>query len=64
MFINMMLDNTIEITYIQGKLTENLTIQTKMLQSGMQVPKFIHDRQNSLEEELENLKKANSTEAA
>ena len=60
----MMLDNTIEITYIQGKLTENLTIQTKMLQSGMQVPKFIHDRQNSLEEELENLKKANSTEAA
>ena len=59
-----MIDNTIEITYIQGKLTENLTIQTKMLQSGMQVPKFIHDRQNSLEEELENLKKANSTEAA
>ena len=60
----MMLDNTIEITYIQGKLTENLTIQTKMLQSGMQVPKFINDRQTSLEEELENLKKANSTEAA
>ena len=60
----MMLDNTIEITYIQGKLSENLLIQTKMLQSGMQVPKFIHDRQNSLEEELENLKKANSTEAA
>ncbi len=60
----MMLDNTIEITYIQGKLTENLTIQTKMLQSGMQVPKFIHDRQTSLEDELENLKKANSTEAA
>ena len=59
-----MIDNTIEITYIQGKLTENLTIQTKMLQSGMQVPKFIHDRQNSLEEELENLNKANSTEAA
>ena len=59
-----MLDNTIEITYIQGKLTENLTIQTKMLQSGMQVPKFIHDRQMSLEEQLENLKKANSTEAA
>jgi len=59
-----MLDNTIEITYIQGKLTENLTIQTKMLQSGMQVPKFINDRQISLEEELENLKKANSTEAA
>ncbi len=60
----MMLDNTIEITYIQGKLTENLTIQTKMLQSGMQVPKFIQDRQTSLEDELENLKKANSTEAA
>ena len=60
----MMLDNTIEITYVQGKLTENLTIQTKMLQSGIQVPKFIHDRQNSLEEQLENLKKANSTEAA
>ena len=60
----MMLDNTIEITYIQGKLTENLTIQTKMLQSGISVPKFIHDRQLSLEEELENLKKANSTEAA
>ena len=59
----MMLDNTIEITYIQGKLTENLTIQTKMLQSGMQVPKFIHDGQISLEEQLENLKKANSTEA-
>ena len=59
-----MIDNTIEITYIQGKLTENLTIQTKMLQSGMQVPKFINDRQTSLEEELENLKKANSTEAA
>tara|TARA_B100000123_G_scaffold151492_1_gene111939 strand:- start:59 stop:238 length:180 start_codon:yes stop_codon:yes gene_type:complete len=59
-----MLDNTIEITYIQGKLTENLTIQTKMLQSGMQVPKFIQDRQTSLEDELENLKKANSTEAA
>ena len=54
----MMLDNTIEITYIQGKLTENLTIQTKMLQSGMQVPKFIQDRQISLEEQLENLKKA------
>ncbi len=60
----MMLDNTIEITYIQGKLTENLTIQTKMLQSGMQVPKFINDSQISLEEQLENLKKANSTEAA
>ena len=60
----MMLDNTIEITYIQGKLTENLTIQTKMLQSGMQVPKFIQDSQISLEEQLENLKKANSTEAA
>ena len=60
----MILDNTIEITYIQGKLTENLTIQTKMLQSGMQVPKFIQDRQTSLEDELENLKKANSTEAA
>ena len=60
----MMLDNTIEITYIQGKLTENLTIQTKMLQSGMQVPKFINDSQKSLEEQLENLKKANSTEAA
>ena len=59
-----MIDNTIEITYIQGKLTENLTIQTKMLQSGMQVPKFIHDRQLSLEEQLENLKKANSKEAA
>ena len=59
-----MIDNTIEITYIQGKLTENLTIQTKMLQSGIQVPKFIHDRQMSLEEQLENLKKANSTEAA
>ncbi len=54
----MMLDNTIEITYIQGKLTENLTIQTKMLQSGMQVPKFIQDSQISLEEQLENLKKA------
>ena len=54
----MMLDNTIEITYIQGKLTENLTIQTKMLQSGMQVPKFINDSQISLEEQLENLKKA------
>ena len=54
----MMLDNTIEITYIQGKLTENLTIQTKMLQSGMQVPKFIQDRQISLEEQFENLKKA------
>ena len=53
----MMLDNTIEITYIQGKLTENLTIQTKMLQSGMQVPKFINDSQISLEEQLENLKK-------
>ena len=60
----MMLDNTIEITYIQGKLTENLTIQTKMLQSGMQVPKFIEDSQISLEEQLENLKKANSKEAA
>ena len=60
----MMLDNTIEITYLQGKLTENLTIQTKMLQLGMIVPKFIHDRQTSLEEQLENLKKANSTEAA
>ena len=60
----MMLDNTIEITYIQGKLTENLTIQTKMLQSGMQVPKFIQDSQISLEEQLENLKKANATEAA
>ena len=59
-----MIDNTIEITYIQGKLTENLTIQTKMLQSGMQVPKFIQDSQISLEEQLENLKKANSTEAA
>ena len=59
-----MIDNTIEITYIQGKLTENLTIQTKMLQSGMQVPKFIEDSQISLEEQLENLKKANSTEAA
>ena len=59
-----MIDNTIEITYIQGKLTENLTIQTKMLQSGMQVPKFINDSQLSLEEQLENLKKANSTEAA
>ena len=59
-----MIDNTIEITYIQGKLTENLTIQTKMLQSGMQVPKFIHDRQISLEQQLENLKKANSKEAA
>ena len=54
----MMLDNTIEITYIQGKLTENLTIQTKMLQSGMQVPKFIQDSQISLEEQLENLKRA------
>ena len=60
----MMLDNTIEITYVQGKLTENLTIQTKMLQSGIQVPKFINDSQKSLEEQLENLKKANSTEAA
>ena len=60
----MMLDNKIEITYVQGKLTENLTIQTKMLQSGMQVPKFIQDSQISLEEQLENLKKANSTEAA
>ena len=59
-----MIDNTIEITYIQGKLTENLTIQTKMLQSGMQVPKFIQDSQISLEEQLENLKRANSTEAA
>tara|TARA_B100001287_G_scaffold108240_1_gene91196 strand:- start:994 stop:1173 length:180 start_codon:yes stop_codon:yes gene_type:complete len=59
-----MIDNTIEITYIQGKLTENLTIQTKMLQSGMQVPKFIEDSQKSLEQQLENLKKANSKEAA
>ena len=59
-----MIDNTIEITYIQGKLTENLTIQTKMLQSGMQVPKFIQVSQKSLEEQLENLKKANSKEAA
>ena len=50
----MMLDNTIERTYIQGKLTENLTIQTKLLKSGMQVPKFIQDRQSSLEDELEN----------
>ena len=53
-----MIDNTIEITYFQGKLTENLTIQTKMLQSGMQVPKFIQVSQKSLEEQLENLKKA------
>ena len=60
----MMLDNTIEITYLQGKLTENLTIQTKMLQSGMQVPKFIENSQKSLEQQLENLKKANSKEAA
>ena len=59
-----MIDNTIEITYIQGKLTENLTIQTKMLQSGMQVPKFIENSQISLEQQLENLKKANSKEAA
>ena len=59
-----MIDNTIEITYIQGKLTENLTIQTKMLQSGMQVPKFIENSQKSLEQQLENLKKANSKEAA
>ena len=55
----MMLDNTIEITYIQGKLTENLLIQTKMLQSGMQVPKFIENSQISLEQQLENLKKRN-----
>ena len=27
-----------------------------MLQSGMQVPKFIQDRQTSLEDELENLR--------
>ena len=53
-----MIDNTIEITFFQGKLTENLLIQTKMLQSGIQVPKFIHDRQISLEQQLENLKKA------
>ena len=59
-----MIDNTIEITYIQGKLTENLLIQTKMLQSGMQVPKFIENSQISLEQQLENLKKANSKEAA
>ena len=59
-----MIDNTIEITYIQGKLTENLTIQTKMLQSGMQVPQFIENSQKSLEQQLENLKKANSKEAA
>ena len=59
-----MIDNTIEITYIQGKLTENLTIQTKMLQSGMQVPKFIENSQKSLEQQLENLKKANSKEAS
>ena len=59
-----MIDNTIEITYIQGKLTENLTIQTKMLQSGMQVPMFIENSQKSLEQQLENLKKANSKEAA
>ena len=55
-----MIDNTIEITYIQGKLTENLTIQTKMLQSGMQVPKFIENSQISLEQQLENLKKPQS----
>ena len=56
-----MLDNTIEITYIQGKLTENLTIQTKMLEFGMQVPKFILDRQIYLEDELN---KEKSKEAA
>ena len=53
-----MIDNTIEITFFQGKLTENLLIQTKMLESGMQVPKFIQVSQKSLEEQLENLKKA------
>ena len=51
-----MLDNTIEITYIQGKLTENLEIQTKMLQLGMIVPKFIMDKEKKLNEELETAK--------
>ena len=53
-----MIDNTIEITYIQGKLTENLTIQTKMLQSGMQVPKFIHDSQVIFRRTIGKLKKS------
>ena len=56
--VRRMIDNTIEITYIQGKLTENLTIQTKMLQSGMQVPKFINDRQIFFRRRIRKFKKS------
>ena len=58
-----MLDNTIEITYLQGKLTENLKIQCILLEKGTNFT-FLRTRQVELEEQLENLKKANSTEAA
>ena len=46
----------IEITYIQGKLIENLSIQTQMLKLGMGVPQFIKDNQDKLEKELETLR--------
>ena len=52
----MMLDNTIEITYIQGKLMENLKTQCILLEKGTNFT-FLRARQVELEKELEELKK-------
>tara|TARA_B100000989_G_scaffold98433_1_gene71814 strand:+ start:535 stop:708 length:174 start_codon:yes stop_codon:yes gene_type:complete len=50
-----MIDNTIEITYIQGKLTENLEVQCKLLEMGTNFT-WLRARQVELEKELAELK--------
>ena len=45
-----------DVTSLQGRLIENLTIQTGLLKLGIGVPQFIKDNEKKLEKDLEKAK--------
>ena len=45
-----------DVTSWQGRLIENLTIQTGLLKLGIGVPQFIKDNEKKLEKDLEKAK--------
>ena len=42
-----------EITFIQGRLMQNVLIQIQMIKQGMSVPQFIKDQEIELNKELD-----------
>tara|TARA_X000001316_G_C892218_1_gene13519 strand:+ start:303 stop:464 length:162 start_codon:yes stop_codon:yes gene_type:complete len=50
--------NVTDISFVQGRLMQNLLIQLQMINKGMEVPEFIKLQEIELNLELDNMKEA------